>query len=370
MTVGFYSPLPPARTGVADYSARLLEGLRLHGEVRIAPARRSREYDVALYHLGNNSLHAAIYRQALEQPGVVVLHDAVLHHFLLGALGPEAYVEEFVYNYGAWNRALGGDLWQYRAGSASDSRYFQFPMLKRIAERSLAVIVHNPAAARAVKAHAPQTAVVEIPHHFSSPDQPSERAIARYRESLGLRPGDFVFGVFGYLRESKRLATILNVFATLRRERPESALLITGAFVSPDLERALEPLLAQPGIVYRPHLSECEFWLAAGAVDACINLRYPSAGETSAIAIRLMGIGKPVLVTEAEECARFPADACLRIASGLEERDSLWSHLVLLTSVPGVGRAIGLRGAGYIGAHHRLEQVARQYWDTLCGYCG
>jgi glycosyltransferase involved in cell wall biosynthesis len=370
VTVGFYSPLPPARTGVADYSARLLEGLRRHGQVRIAPGRRSRQCDAALYHLGNNSLHAAIYRQALEQPGVVVLHDAVLHHFLLGALELDAYVQEFVYNYGSWNRALAQDLWQYRAGSASDNRYFQFPMLKRIAERSRAVIVHNPAAGRAVRAHARQTAVVEIPHHFSPPEQPSEAASARYRESLGFRPADFVLGVFGYLRESKRLAAILDVFGALRRERPESALLIAGAFVSPDLERALEPLLAQPGIVYRPHLSESEFWLAAGAVDACINLRYPSAGETSAIAIRLMGIGKPVLVTESEECARFPADACLRIASSLEERDSLWSHLILLTSVPGVGRAIGQRGAAYIGGHHRLEQVARQYWDTLCAYSG
>ena len=370
VTVGFYSPLPPARTGVADYSAALLEGLRRCGEVWIAPARRSRNCDVALYHLGNNNLHAAIYRQALERPGVAVLHDAVLHHFLLGLLEPDAYVEEFVYNYGAWNRALATELWQYRAGSASDSRYFQFPMLKRIAERSRAIIVHNPAAARAVKAHAPKTPVIEVPHHFSPPEQPSEAAIARYRSSLGFQAGDFVFGVFGYLRESKRLATILDVFATLRRERPESALLIAGAFVSPDLERALGPLLARPGIRYRPRLSEREFWMAAGAVDACINLRYPSAGETSAIAIRLMGIGKPVLVTESEECARFPADACLRVASGLEERDSLWSHLVLLTSLPGLGRGIGQRGAGYIRGHHHLEQVVRQYGDTLCAYCG
>ncbi len=370
MTIGFYSPLPPARTGVADYSVDLLEGLRRYGEVRIAPGRRSRECDVLLYHLGNNGLHAPIYRQALVQPGVIVLHDAVLHHFLLGMLKPDAYAEEFVYNYGAWNRALAAELWQHRAGSASDGRYFEFPMLKRIAECSRAVIVHNPAAARAVKAHAPRATVVEIPHHFSPPEQPHEEAIARYRESLGFGAGDFLFGVFGYLRESKRLATVLNVFTGLRRERPQSALLIAGAFVSPDLEPALEPLLTRPGIMYRPHLSEREFWLAAGAVDACINLRYPSAGETSAIAIRLMGIGKPVLMTESEECARFPADACLRIPSGLEERDSLRSHLVLLTSLPGVGRAIGQRGAGHIRVHHQLEQVVRQYWDTLCAYRG
>ena len=120
MTVGFYSPLPPARTGVSDYSAALLAELRRRGRVEVGPAH----CDVALYHLGNNALHAGIYRRALEKPGVVVLHDAVLHHFLLGQLEEAAYVEEFVYNYGEWQRGMAHELWRVRASSASDPRYF------------------------------------------------------------------------------------------------------------------------------------------------------------------------------------------------------------------------------------------------------
>ena len=100
MTVGFHSPLPPAATGVAEYAATLLAALRERGEV--VPG--ARDAGVHLYHLGNNQLHREIYRRALEKPGVVVLHDAVLHHFLLGSLDREAYIEEFVYNYGEWHR--------------------------------------------------------------------------------------------------------------------------------------------------------------------------------------------------------------------------------------------------------------------------
>jgi glycosyltransferase involved in cell wall biosynthesis len=364
VTAGFYSPLPPASTGVADYAARLLGALRRHGDVRNAPAR----CDAALYHLGNNPLHAGIYRRALERPGVVVLHDAVLHHFLLGQLGPDAYVEEFVYNYGAWNRSLAEELWRSRTGSGADQRYFQFPMLKRIARSSRAMVVHNPAAARAVKEHAPATAVIEIPHLFWAPEPPAEAAILRYRTSMGLPAGAFVFGVFGYLRESKRLIPILEAFRRIHREQPQTALVVAGAFVSRDLERAVKPLLGGPGMVCRPHLSAHEFWAAAHAVDACINLRWPAAGETSGIAIRMMGIGKPVLMTDSEECARFPEDACLRVAGGIEERDSLWSQMVLLTSLTGVGRAIGERAAGHVQTHHNLERIAQQYWKTLCEY--
>jgi glycosyltransferase involved in cell wall biosynthesis len=146
------------------------------------------------------------------------------------------------------------------------------------------------------------------------------------------------------------------------------ALLIAGSFVSPDLERAIAPLLSGPGVFRLPYLSGPEFRLAACAVDACINLRYPSAGETSAIAIQLMGIGKPVLLTESEECSRFPEDAVIRIGIGVEERESLASHMVLLTSLPGVVHAIGQRGFWYVQEHHQVERVAQQYWEILCAF--
>jgi glycosyltransferase involved in cell wall biosynthesis len=363
VTVGFYSPLPPARTGVADYSAALLAALEPLGRVDVCPER----CDVPLYHLGNNPLHAAIYRRALEHPGVVVLHDAVLHHFLLGQLDRAAYIDEFAYNYGEWNRGLAAELWQARAGAGVDPRYFQFPMLKRAVERARVVVVHNPAAARAVREHAPATPVIEIPHLYQAHEPPDQARVARYRQELGLAPETFVFGVFGYLRESKRLDSVLTAFAGLP---PGAALLVAGAFISEDLERAVEPLLRCPGVVRVPYLSATDFWLAAAAVDACINLRYPAAGETSGITIRMMGIGKPVVVTESEACARFPEDAVIRVAAGVAERDSLRHHMGLLTSLPEVSRAIGERGARHIREHHQIERIARLYWDTLCAYSG
>ncbi|MDR3703566.1 MAG: glycosyltransferase [Candidatus Sulfopaludibacter sp.] len=363
--VGFFSPLPPARTGVADYSAALLGELRRHGPVDVAPARSH----VALYHLGNNGQHAAIYRRALETPGVIVLHDAVLHHFLLGQLDRAAYIQEFVYNYGEWNRSLAADLWRERAASGSDPRYFAYPMLRRIAERALAVIVHNPAAAAAVQQHAPAARVVEIPHLFHAPALPSESQALRFRQRLGAGAGTRLFGVFGYLRESKRLFSVIQAFAKVHAELPQTALLIAGAFASTDLARAVQPLLSAPGIIRLPYLKEREFWLAASALDAGINLRYPAAGESSGIAIRLMGLGKPVMLTDSAECARFPEDACIRIPSGPAEADSLRAHLILLTSMSVVARAIGRRGARHIRQHHRVESIGNRYWELLSEYC-
>jgi glycosyltransferase involved in cell wall biosynthesis len=300
---------------------------------------------------------------------VVVLHDAVLNHFFLGQLSEREYVDEFVYNYGEWNRGLGRELWRARAGSAADERYFRYAMLKRMAERSFAVVVHNPAAAAAVRDHAPGVRVVEIPHLFVPPPLPDGASVLRHRTALGVEPGAFLFGLFGYLRESKRVAAVLDAFRAVRAHTPRAALLVAGQFVSTDLERAVAPLLDAPGIVRLPHLAEREFWLAACAVDACINLRYPPAGESSGIAVRMMGIGKPVLLTDGPESAPFPEDACARIAPPPAERDSLSHHMVLLLSMAEVARTIGLRGAGHIAGHHGVQQIGKRVWDLLSESC-
>lgn len=362
MTVGFHAPLPPARTGVADYAAALLAALRRHGEVRPGAAAA----DVHLYHLGNNQLHREIYRRALDRPGVVVLHDAVLHHFFLGALDEAGYVSEFVYNYGEWRRGLACELWRGRAGSASKARYFRYPMLRRIAEASRATVVHNAAAAELVRRHAPAAPICEIPHLFEPPATPAPAEALRWRQRLGIPPQAFLFSIFGFLRESKRLLPVLGAFERLRREQPRAWLLVAGAFASSDLERAAAPLLAAPAIVRLPYLPEREFWSAAAATDACINLRYPAAGESSGIAVRLMGLGKPVLLSVGPEYAAFPQTACLRVETGPAEGDSLLAHLLLLTSVPGVARDIGSQAAAHILRHHAVDRAAARYWKVLC----
>jgi len=364
MKVAYYAPLPPARTGVADYAAALLGELRRHGTVE----PHARHADIALYHLGNNSLHREIYARALAEPGVIVLHDALLHHFLLGSLTREAYIEEFVYNYGEWHRELAASLWQARASSGFDNRYFEFPMLKHIAERARAVVVHNPAAARMVYKHAPAAPVIEIPHLFAPPTLPADWEAIRMRADLGVPQHAFLFGVFGYLRESKRLFGVLRAFSRLRRINSETHLLVAGPFVSRDLERAAGPLLAAPGILRLPYLAERDFWCTALAVDACINLRYPAAGETSGIAIRMMGIGKPVLLTEGAENSRYPPTACLRIEPGPAEEEALFSHMLLLAARKECAREIGRRASSHIAERHQASPIGQRYWETLCAF--
>jgi hypothetical protein len=365
VTVGYHAPPPGSHSGVADYAETLRVALERLGKVE----RGASTADINLYHLGNNRLHEDIYARALATPGVVVLHDAVLHHFLLGSLSHEQYICEWVYNQGEWRRDLGEELWRERARASVDPRYFQFPMLRRIVDRSLRVIVHNPGASAIVRRQGAKQ--VGIIPHFCEVGEPSGAAplaveAALFRERTGIGQGVRLFGVFGYLREPKRVIPCIKAFLRLHAVRPETALLLAGEVVSGDLERVLQIEANHPAIYRLGRLSERDFLIAGAAVDCCLNLRYPGAGETSGIAVRLMGRAKPVIVTDNAENSDFPATAVLRVSPGVAEGQELFDHMLLVTEFPAVGRDIGREAVLHIRKHHALDSVARQYWQALC----
>jgi glycosyltransferase involved in cell wall biosynthesis len=360
MKVGFFSPLPPSPTGVSDYSAALLEEMKKSGDV-IANSPG----DVNLYHLGNNHLHREIYARALAEPGVVVLHDAVLQHFFLGTLTEPAYIEEFIFNYGEWTRDLARELWKNRARSAADPRYFDYGMLKRVVSSSRGVIVHNPAAAAVVRRHGRETDVFEIPHLFLAPPVPSTEDVSALRVALGIQPDTLLVGVFGHLRESKRLNVVLRAMERIWRADLDVRLLVQGEFASTDLERALRDQLRSPRILRVGYLPTHEFWRYAAATDLCINLRFPSAGETSGIAISMMGIQKPVIFTAGAEISRFPENACLRLELGPVEDEHLAGLIEWVASDRSALAEIGSRAGSHIVAEHNAQRVAARFWEVV-----
>ena len=92
MKVAVFSPLPPAPTGVADYTQSLLEGLRTETDWEVhaytedcLPVQERDESALTVYQIGNSPHHDFIYPFVFRRPGVLVLHDLVLHHARLAS---------------------------------------------------------------------------------------------------------------------------------------------------------------------------------------------------------------------------------------------------------------------------------------------
>jgi hypothetical protein len=105
-------------------------------------------------------------------------------------------------------------------------------------------------------------------------------------------------------------------------------------------------------------------------VDACINLRIPSAGETSGIAIRMMGLGKPILLTDSPENMTFPKGSFLPVPSGVAERATLLDYICILPSSRVLSGEIGRMASDHIGREHSITRVSGMYWNLLCANVG
>ena len=86
------------------------------------------DVDLAIYHMGNNLHHRFVHDQALKRPGLLVLHDLVLHHYYIEetlAKGDQAgYVELMRETYGSEGERLAtGRIHEI----SSDLNYFVYP---------------------------------------------------------------------------------------------------------------------------------------------------------------------------------------------------------------------------------------------------
>jgi glycosyltransferase involved in cell wall biosynthesis len=372
MRLAWFSPLPPQRSGIADYSAELLpclaelldlelfvdEGVRVEPEIRArfpvhgdsAFPRMWEEgrFDAVLYHLGNNpDFHARAWRTMARYPGIpaiVVLHEAMLHHLVRGMTlsrgDLDGYVEEMRYAYGRTGQALARrsldtgiplDVWSY-------------PLFERAVDASRALIVHNEFTRQRVLASRPLARVSRVPHHLSlgdvTPAAPADRA------ALGIPQDAFVLASYGFITPAKRLEVSLRAFERLRAERPDAIYLLVGD-VSPhyDLPRLPE------GVIFVGHTELDDFLRYMQVADVAVNLRYPTSGETSGTLIRLLGLGKPVIVSNLGAFAEIPDGACAKVDLDEYEEDLLFEYLRRLAVDEGLRRALGENARRYVAPH-------------------
>ena len=150
MRVAYYSPLPPERSGIADYSALLLPALAQLVEIEVVRRGKTRPVaaDVALYHVGNDpEAHGWIVEALRRHSGVVVLHDFVLHHLVAGLTigrkdGP-GYLAAMERDAGVAGRLIAHGVLDGRVAPIWETRPDEFPLVGEILSHATGLIVHS-----------------------------------------------------------------------------------------------------------------------------------------------------------------------------------------------------------------------------------
>jgi glycosyltransferase involved in cell wall biosynthesis/SAM-dependent methyltransferase len=366
LKVAYFSPLPPARSGIADYSAALLEELTKLVDVEVFSSKPAafnpNNFDVVLYQVGNNVYHDFCYESALEHPGVVVVHEANLHHL----------IADITIKRGDWDAYL---RTIEREGSEKDRAYAErvrrlevgpdyegVPMLRGLLSRSKGAIVHSGCVETELRAAGFSGAVARIPHGAWIPA--ANRL--EFRERLGLDETTPVIGAFGFLKPYKRIAESLRAFRRLVRVQPSAKLILVGE-PHPELQldaliRSLDLGLHVRVLGFRP-IEEFVGYVAA--CDIVLNLRYPTVGENSGTLMRALGLGKAVIVSDVGSFSELPETICLKAPVDASEEDLLFEYMNLLVSRPEVRRALGSRAREWVETECPWPKVAERYAHFL-----
>src|SRR5690349_5037445 len=366
MRVAFFSPLPPARSGIADYSEALLESLRRVADVEVFsgpdqpfdPAR----FDTALYQIGNNGFHSFVYEAALRHPGVVVMHESNLHHLMADLTIKrgdwDAYVLECEYNGGAAARAFAERVRKLEVGPD----YEGVPMTRRLLECSRGVIVHSHFMEDEIRQQGFTGPIAVIPHGAWIPSADRHG----YRFKLGLDEITPLVGIFGFLKPYKRIAESLRAFRRVVRLTPTARMILVG---EPHPEFPIESMIRSMGLsAYVRVLGFAPIEEFVGYLSACdivLNLRYPTVGESSGTLLRSLGLGKAVMVSEIGSFQEFPDDVCLKVPVGPGEENLIFEYLNLLVSRPEVARQLGDRARDWVARECNWDRVAAQYAGFL-----
>ncbi len=315
-----------------------------------------------VYQFGNSPAHAYMYDLALRRPGVIVLHDTVLHHLRLSMVarrgGVKRYVAEMASQYGEAGAQAASQVLQGRLPRA----LFEFPMSEGLIRSAKQVVVHSKFAADQVRSWVPSACVSVVPMGIRLPpliDRQSARLM------LDLPQDVFILSSITAVNPYKRLDVVLRALSRVRKQTAVLMFIAGNVSSHVPLRRwisvyGLGGIVEQMGFV-----DDRTARVLAAASDTLVNLRYPTAGETSASLLRLMAAGRPVLVSDAGSFRELPDDAVAKIPVDVLEEETVEAMLAALIADPDLARQLGANARRYVEEHHTINHMAAVYHRIL-----
>lgn len=386
MKIALFSPLHPLKSGIADYTEEILPFLKAHCDIDLyvdpdhIPSDRSllsayavfpfdphsfpaSRYDAILYHMGNYyRAHRFVYEALRKFPGIVVLHDYVLQGFYVEMAeverSPGVYRGLLERYYGKKGLAIAERaVRRVHPAIWETEEALDYPLNEEILDLATGVIVHSDFVRERVEKRSARP-VVKIPHHGHVLKTFDRRA---EREKWGGRPDEILISSAGFVNRNRRYETIIEVLGRIADSR------VRYVIAGEDRGRLLRHLTARAPlpVLVEPFLSLEKLESLICASDICINLRFPTMGETSGTLLRQMGYGRPTLVTNCGWYAELPDFAVVKVEPDIDEMPLLKAYLTLLIQDAEVRQAIGNEAASYVRTECDIRECARRYADVI-----
>jgi len=387
--IAMFSPIHPVKSGISGYTEKLIRFLHSIMDIdlfidgydpdkRAIPdnisvyhyrefewLNRLRSYDLVVYHIGNSKHHQYMYPVLFRYPGVVILHDVNLHraraykHLNSNKLGD--YLDEMRYCHGSTGEDVG---WLVARGFDGELLYDRFDMLDLICRSGSGFIVHNEYAVKQIQKTGCESRIVRVPFPCVEEELPDPSKARRF---LNISSNEYVIASFGFIAPGKGLESALAAFQRLEKKQSECRFLLVGecldmVYLNETLDNLTDRTRRKISIPGYVSSDEYKQYLAAS--DVCINLRYPSQGESSSALLGMMSAAKPVLISNYRQYREFPRDTCVHIDLSPDETEAVYQALSGLTD-PQIRIKIGQQAKKYVFKHHKTTQWTTQINDFL-----
>lgn len=395
MKVAYFTPLNPKRSGISDYNEELLLYLKDHLDIHLfldgyIPSNKMiaekfpcfdvkefehqhsiHQYVTCIYHMGNNNLyHEYMYQLMMEYSGIVVMHDYAIHHLMAAMLlekGKTAeYLEEIRYNSGEEGfqeaqKALRGEippLWETSS--------IKYPMNKRIIDFARGIIVHSEFVKDLIKQKRSDLPLKVIPHHCANiVDDPLEVKQSA-RKKLNIGKNKFIMASFGHVVPSKRIDVVLRTLNRIKNDFNDFTYYIVGEETKNyPIRNLVKELGLTKNVIITGYTDLEMFKTYMQATDLCLNLRYPVQGETSGSLLRLLGMGKAVVVSNEGSFSELDDDVVVKINVDEKEEENLFETLKSFINSTNKIDEMGIKAWQYVKQNCTLENSAVNYGNFV-----
>ena len=383
MRIAWFSPLPPARSGIAAYSAELLPLLAADqqidafvdrpsdasGAARVFDAHdfvwrhRLEPYDLIVYQLGNARCHDYMWAYLARYPGLVVLHDARLHHARARQLLQNERFDDYRQEFRFDHPDAPQDFAEYAVEGLGGPIYYFWSMLRTVVSSAKTVAVHNGRVADDLRREFPDVPVETIRMGVGA-TAAGDEARAATRRALTIPDQAIVFAAFGKVTAAKRIGAILRAVAALKADGVPAFALLVGDADDYPLAADIATLAIDDRVRVTGYVPDESIGRYLAAADVCVCLRWPTALETSASWLRCLAAGRPTAISDLAHLADVPANVAARIDL-LDEDRALLATMRELAASPSRRLALASAGRAYWESQHTLAHMAGDYRRVL-----
>lgn len=389
--LAYISPLPPKRSGIADYSLELLPYLSEFYDIEVVEERVDDEdsgyflefprrsakwlyknkdrYDRIVYQFGNSAYHAWMIDLLYRLPGVVVLHDFFLSGLIywLDSRHPsKGYFHKALYQSHGYPA-----LEHLRSSKDELSAVNRYPCNIDILNNSMGVVVHSEYAkglAREWYGSNPNDFWHVIPH-MRETHKANTLSKSESRMVLGLHEDAFIIGSFGILAPTKLNKQLIEAWInTPMAQAANSILVLVGEGVHTEYGRQLLKEIEESGksnqVFLTDRVDPSQYRHYLNAVDLAVQLRTTSRGETSGAALDCMNFGIPTIVNRNGSMNEIPTSAVFHISEDFTTAE-LANAMTLLYQNRGQRNEIGLTAKKHLDIHHSPKKCASLYEQAI-----